>query len=76
MGLSKIAGALSLVKVVTNGSLLANTKSAIADLTNWPSAEIKNWMLSRTEQIEFEIYILNDNCKETNQSSSTSQLPS
>jgi hypothetical protein len=34
MGLSKIAGALSLVKVVTKGSLFANTNSAIADLTN------------------------------------------
>jgi hypothetical protein len=34
MGLSKIKGALSLVKVVTKGSLLANTNSAILDFTN------------------------------------------
>jgi len=37
--LSKIKGALSLVKMVTNGSLLANTNSAISDLEKLPSAE-------------------------------------
>jgi hypothetical protein len=37
MGLSKIKGALSLVKVVTKGSLLANTNSANLDFTNRPS---------------------------------------
>ena len=34
IGLSKIRGALSLVKVVTKGSLLAETNSTIADLVN------------------------------------------
>jgi len=39
IGLSKIKGALSLVKVVTRGSLFAKTNSAIADFSNLPSAE-------------------------------------
>lgn len=36
IGFSKTAGALSLVKMVTRGSLLDETKSAISDFTNWP----------------------------------------
>lgn len=40
--LSKIAGAFSLVKTVTRGSLLAKTNSTMEDLSNLPSAEIRN----------------------------------
>jgi hypothetical protein len=36
--LSKIAGAFSCVRVVINGSLLADTNSAMADALNSPSA--------------------------------------
>jgi hypothetical protein len=39
IGLSKITGALSLVKVETNGSLLEDTKLAIAVFSNWPSVD-------------------------------------
>jgi hypothetical protein len=38
IGLSKIAGAFCCVRVVINGSLLAETNSAIADALNSPSA--------------------------------------
>ena len=38
--LSKTAGAFSLVKMVTRGSLLANTNSDMEDLSNLPSADI------------------------------------
>lgn len=44
MVLSKIKEAASLVKVVTRGSLFANTNSAIADLTKGPSADTKSGM--------------------------------
>lgn len=42
ISLSKMEGAFSLVKVTTKGSLFAKTNSAIADLSNLPSAEIRN----------------------------------
>lgn len=38
IGLSKMEGAVSCVRVLTNGSLFADTKSAIADALNGPSA--------------------------------------
>jgi len=39
IGFSKIVGAFSLVKTVTRGILLEETKSTIADLSNFPSVE-------------------------------------
>jgi len=44
IGLSKITGALSLVKMLTNGSLLDDTKLAISAFTNWPSAETMKYI--------------------------------
>lgn len=41
IGLAKIKGAVSLVKVVTKGSLLAETNLAIEDFLNLPS-ELQN----------------------------------
>lgn len=56
MVLSKIKEAASLVKVVTRGSLFANTNSAIVDLTKGPSADTKSGMrkifLGKTNLLE------------------------
>lgn len=49
ISLSKMEGAFSLVKVTTKGSLFAKTNSAIADLSNLPSAEIRVSKLSNSK---------------------------
>lgn len=57
--LSNIAGAFSLVKTVTKGSLLENANSDIADLVKVPSATICSYSISSTRTLPNKSYEIN-----------------